>query len=656
MRYLLPALLLFVVTFTALPLAAQQRMAAVPPSFEVSVAPAATVVVPAPAPDLVAFSPAPLSGSVLGAARHGVEAGINLGLDNAGQWTTLPDGGRLWRLRLEAPGAQSINLLYDDFFLPDGAQLFLYTDSRRHVLGPFTVAHNLLHGGFATDLLPGEATTLEYYEPAGVAASARLRVASLIYGFRALPGTAAKQQGNPYAPSALACSITAGSQAAVTSEAPCDAGAGWEAEASAVVRIVQGGNTCSGVLLNNAAQDETLYVLTAHHCQTPNVGDVVDWVFQFNYESSTCADPAEYPIPPSITGATVVAAEDMTHNADFTLLRLDGPLSEEANLLLAGWSIEDVVPPRTTVLAHPRGDIKKITFDDDAPWQYLDYHWISTFDRGTIEIGSSGGPLFDQARRVIGFTSYGYTLNHTTCSGGDDNEAMVGFPRLAYIWDRGAAGERISDFLDPHNTGITSLGSLQPLCPGCELPVELTRFDVQLDGTTALLAWATASETNNAGFYVEIDHGTTGSFAQLDFVDGHGTTDLPQRYAYRAERLEPGRHTFRLKQVDYDGAFEYSPEVEVFVEMPERFVVEPAYPNPFNPEATLRFAVSRAQHVEVALYDMMGRRVLDLYAGEPATGAMHVVRIDGSRLPSGMYLVRVVGDAFQETQTVTLAR
>jgi hypothetical protein len=198
---------------------------------------------------------------------------------------------------------------------------------------------------------------------------------------------------------------------------------------------------------------------------------------------------------------------------------------------------------------------------------------------------------------------------------------------------------------------------------GQQLPVELTSFDAVLDGRTARLHWTTASETNNAGFEIQrisknvgADGGPPQEWQAVRFVDGQGTTEVEQSYQFQITDLEPGRHSFRLKQIDYDGTFEYSPEVEVVVEMAERFVMEAAYPNPFNPEATFRFAVSRAQTVDVSLYDLLGRRVEVLWRGEAEAGRMEAVRIDGSGLPSGVYLVRAVGEGFVETQRVSLIK
>jgi hypothetical protein len=192
------------------------------------------------------------------------------------------------------------------------------------------------------------------------------------------------------------------------------------------------------------------------------------------------------------------------------------------------------------------------------------------------------------------------------------------------------------------------------------LPVELVSFEATLDGNNAVLTWLTASETNNAGFEIQaraLDAtDKNGAFTRVAYVEGHGTTDQAQRYSAQVADLAPGRHVFRLKQVDYDGTFEYSPEVEVSVEMPATFVVDPAYPNPFNPEASMSFGVRVSQQVTVEVFNLLGQKVLEVYRGTPATGVMQTVRIDGSLLQSGTYVVRVQGETFADTQMITLIK
>jgi hypothetical protein len=193
------------------------------------------------------------------------------------------------------------------------------------------------------------------------------------------------------------------------------------------------------------------------------------------------------------------------------------------------------------------------------------------------------------------------------------------------------------------------------------LPVELTAFEALADGRSTILQWRTASETNNAGF--ELQHRylgeaakSTAAFTALAFIEGHGTTIEAQTYSFRLDELEPGHHVFRLKQLDYDGRFEYSPEIEVAIELPEAYLVSEVYPNPFNPQASFSFSVSRSQEVTVSVYNMLGQRVAVLFSGVVSAGTARTLQVDGSRLESGTYIVRVLGEGFVHTQTITLVK
>ena len=191
---------------------------------------------------------------------------------------------------------------------------------------------------------------------------------------------------------------------------------------------------------------------------------------------------------------------------------------------------------------------------------------------------------------------------------------------------------------------------------GNVIPVELLSFDAIVAGTEVMLRWATSSETNNSGFEVQMLPDGRSEYQLLGFVEGHGTTTEVQHYTYSVAGLNSGTHMFRLKQIDFDGGFEYSQEIEVSVGVPGTHVLEAAYPNPFNPEATFRFGVNAQQNVRAELVDVLGRVVNTLFEGNVAADEMQTVRIDGSGLPSGTYMIRIVGETFADAQSVTLLK
>lgn len=196
---------------------------------------------------------------------------------------------------------------------------------------------------------------------------------------------------------------------------------------------------------------------------------------------------------------------------------------------------------------------------------------------------------------------------------------------------------------------------------GVPLPVELTAFDATLDGDDVLLQWSTATETNNAGFEVqwragERENGGTAAWTTAAFVDGRGTTTEAQEYRYRIERLAPGTYVFRLKQIDFDGASELSPEVEITVTLAEAFALSEAYPNPIQQTGELALSVQEAQHVRVDIFDVLGRHIATLHDGVLDANRAHPIRIDTDRLSSGLYLVRVTAEHFTGTRRVVVAR
>ncbi|MDZ4701572.1 MAG: T9SS type A sorting domain-containing protein [Rhodothermales bacterium] len=212
-----------------------------------------------------------------------------------------------------------------------------------------------------------------------------------------------------------------------------------------------------------------------------------------------------------------------------------------------------------------------------------------------------------------------------------------------------------------HAIGAVTCGILEdmgwPLTDACLdlLPVELVAFDGVVDGAEVRLHWETAGETNSAGFAVE--HAAAGDdFVRIGFVAGAGTTSDPLRYSFLIPGLEPGRHRFRLRQVDFDGAFAYSATIEREVRTTTPYAISAPFPNPFNPHTQFTVAVQSAQHVRIAVYNVLGARVLDLHDAALDAHQAHRFTVDAAGLPSGVYLVGVEGESFRDWQAITLMK
>lgn len=177
------------------------------------------------------------------------------------------------------------------------------------------------------------------------------------------------------------------------------------------------------------------------------------------------------------------------------------------------------------------------------------------------------------------------------------------------------------------------------------LPVELTSFSASFSNRAILLNWETATEVNNYGFEVErqvvsrsAPGGALGNWENIGFVEGNGSSNSPKYYLFTDDQIFHSYYNYRLKQIDNDGTFEYSNEIEVFVKIiPSSIVLEQNYPNPFNPTASIQYAISNRQFVTINVYDVLGNKIATL-VNEEKPGGVYEVEFDGNIRASGMYM------------------
>ena len=186
------------------------------------------------------------------------------------------------------------------------------------------------------------------------------------------------------------------------------------------------------------------------------------------------------------------------------------------------------------------------------------------------------------------------------------------------------------------------------------IPVELATFSATADGDRVTLDWVTASETNNAGF--DVERSTDGeTFAAIGYEAGRGTTTEAQRYRF-VDATPPFARTlyYRLRQVDTDGTDEYSDAIPVRI-TPDQLELLPSAPNPFADRTRLRYRLPETGPVRLEVFDLLGRRVATLVDGEQEAGP-HETMLQGARLASGAYFVRLTSGDRSVTQQVRIVR
>lgn len=394
------------------------------------------------------------------APRFAIDIQVDISPDNHGHWETLPNGYVLWRLRILSKGAKSLNLGFTRYAMPPGGTMILYSTDYQNVMGPFTPADNEKHEQLWTPVLPGDELVVEVQLPPQSRPALQLELKYVNHDFLGFT------------------EIVSGS---CNLDVTCGAADGWAIVdqyrdvIQSVAVIGTNGNTyCSGFLVNNARQDCTPYFMTGFHCGI-NTSNAPSLIAYWNFSNSTCRQPNS---PASggpgngllndfNTGAVFRAGWS---NSDFTLLELDDPVSETANAFFAGWNAEHTLPFDTIAcIHHPLANEKRISFEFDPTYTGTwgagnnsvpdgDHIIIPDWDIGTTEDASSGAPLFNNRKQVVGQLHGGVAL----C--GNDGYDLFG--RFYSSWEGGGtAGTRLRDWLDPDHIGLDVLdGRSQAAC------------------------------------------------------------------------------------------------------------------------------------------------------------------------------------------------
>ena len=380
------------------------------------------------------LAPAPL--------RFAVPSEVEVTPDSAGTWAELSSGGRVWRLRVSAPGATDLNFGFTTFDLAPGATLHVWSEDGGYFQGPYTAADASHDGDFWSPVVPGDRAVIELYQPADAPRPSRLVLGRVGRGYRDL-----FRRSTAAAAKAGSCNV----------DVVCPEADPWRDEVRSVGRYsVQGLYLCTGTMIMDVPGSFRPYFLTAYHCEVTASNDssvVVYW----NYESPTCGQHGGGTLGDNQSGATFRASRA---DVDFCLVELDQDPDPESNVYFAGWDAGTATAPQATVtIHHPQGDEKSIAFNNvplttgsscirSGP---NGTHWyVDHYDLGTTEQGSSGSGLWDTAtHQVVGFLS-----------GGQASCSVISYDcygKLAVAWDGASAALRARDWLDPADTGTRAV-------------------------------------------------------------------------------------------------------------------------------------------------------------------------------------------------------
>ena len=341
------------------------------------------------------------------APRFAIPHDVRISPATNGIWERYGRNSMRWSLRIGSEHAISLNLGFDQWQLPQSAEMTMATTDGEFALRPFTAADNKPHGELWTPVLPGDEIILEIIvsNREQLAVNEGVLLTSINVGYRGFYEQGVDRSGS--------CNV----------DVVCPEGDDWWDEIPCVAVISTGGSGfCTGFMVNNTSQDRTPYFMTANHCGI-NSGSAPSLVTYWNYQNSYCRVPGSGDSGGSGDGTFNQFNTGSTHlssgsSSDYTLVVLDDSPDDAWEVSYCGWDATGDESPQGIAIHQPSVDEKRISFEyqPTTTTSYLGeaipgdntHVRIEDWDLGTTEPGSSGSPLFSEDHRVLGQLHGGY--------------------------------------------------------------------------------------------------------------------------------------------------------------------------------------------------------------------------------------------------------
>lgn len=549
---------------------------------------------------------------------------------------------RIYRLKIKSEGAAAIGLYFSEFELPEGGELFVYNADHSKILGAYTFFNNPSSRMLAIEPVFGDEITVEYFEPFYARNEARLVIYEVGHMYR---GYQNNIKGSEYNTS-MSCEV----------DAVCSEANNWRPEQRSVAKILlKFGNNygfCSGALVNNTNSDCFPFFLTADHCgEDASFDDMLQWIFYFKYERSTCNLSTE-PEPSyiSISGARKKAsgANSPGSKSDFLLLQFNTYVPSTVEAYFSGFRTTSLASQSGVCIHHPAGDVKKISTYTSTITNYYNTHWsvgwaTTSNGFGVTEGGSSGSPLYNSDGFIIGTLTGGLSACTNGGAGqgtGPTQKDIYG--KMSYHWaSNGTTPEtRAKDWLDPLGTNPSLVYGRENDCS--EWPVVADFYipsNVIPVGTTVLFKNMSMFKPENFCTYLWEFEGVVQSATS--------TINSPTR-TFNTEGV------FEVKLTSTSAGVSATKTVTMYVgnvgideTQSENFSL---YPNPASGELNIELSALNQNEFVLMIYDLTGKLVHQ----EKISQGANSLKVNTEGYANGIYQIQLVGGEKHYSQKVSI--